>query len=170
MHMLVAGVILTAAAYGDWREHRVANKWIILGWCLGILFRVWEGGIQALCIGFVALAVPLIAGWPLYHMGGIGAGDIKLCSVISVLCGMHFLGKVLVIMSVIAGIVSFVQLWRKAELRQRCVSLLVYLLNRRYIQEKYYQPDLKERGRVIPLAPVTWIAYILVLLGQKGGI
>lgn len=164
MNMLITGWILTVAAYGDWRERRIANKWILLGWCLGIIWRLWEGGIQAFGIGIVALTVPLIIGWPLYRMGGIGAGDIKLCSVISLLCGLAFLGKVLVITSVITGMLSFIQLWRKAELRQRCISLLVYVWECRYRYEKYYQPCSGQRGRVIPLAPVTWIAYMIVLL------
>ena len=167
MNVLLAGLILTAAAYGDWRERRIANEWILLGWCLGIICRLWEGGIQALALGLVALIIPLMIGWPLHRMGGIGAGDVKLCSVISLLCGLGFLGKVLVIMSVIAGTLSLVQLCRKAELLQRCISLLVYLRERRYRYEKYYQPDSGQRDRVIPLAPVTWIAYIMVLLMDK---
>lgn len=164
MNVLLTGCILTAAAYGDWRERRIANEWILLGWCLGMLWRLWEGGIWTFGMGLVALTVPLIIGWPLYRMGGIGAGDIKLCSVIGLLCGLDFLGKVLVIMSVIAGILSFIQLWRKAELRQRCISLLVYVWKRRYRYEKYYQPSSGQRGRVIPLAPITWIAYMTVLV------
>lgn len=166
MNVLVTGCILTLAAYGDWREHRIANQWIVLGWCMGILWKLWEGGIQSLGMGLTALIVPLIIGWPLYHIGGIGAGDIKLCSVISLLCGLHFLGKVLVIMSVIAGVLSLMQLWRTGELKQRCIFLLVYLLERRYICERYYQPVSNERGRVIPLAPITWIAYMIALAAQ----
>lgn len=167
MNVLFTGLILTAAAYGDWRERRIANEWILLGWGLGIIYRLWEGGIQALGIGFVALMIPLVLGWPLHRMGGIGAGDIKLCSVISLLCGLDFLGKVLVIMSVIAGMLSLIQLWRKAELQQRCISLLVYLWEQRYRYEKYYRPDSGQGDRVIPLAPITWIAYIIVLLVDK---
>lgn len=167
MNVLFTGWILTAAAYGDWRERRIANEWILLGWCLGIICRLWEGGIQALGMGFVALIIPLMLGWPLHRMGGIGAGDIKLCSVISLLCGLDFLGKVLVIMSVIAGILSLLQLWRKAELRQRCASLLVYLWEQRYRYEKYYQPGSVQGDRVIPLAPITWIAYMIVLLVDR---
>lgn len=167
MNVLFTGWILTAAAYGDWRERRIANIWILLGWCLGIICRLWEGGIQALAMGFVALMIPLMIGWPLHRMGGIGAGDIKLCSVISLLCGLNFLGKVLVIMSVIAGVLSLIQLWRKAELRQRYISLLVYLCEQRYRYEKYYQSGSGQRDRVIPLAPITWIAYMIVLLMGK---
>lgn len=167
MNVLFTGLILTAAAYDDWRERRIANEWILLGWGLGIIYRLWEGGIQALGIGFVALMIPLVLGWPLHRMGGIGAGDIKLCSVISLLCGLDFLGKVLVIMSVIAGMLSLIQLWRKAELQQRCISLLVYLWEQRYRYEKYYRPDSGQGDRVIPLAPITWIAYIIVLLVDK---
>lgn len=165
MNMLFTGWILTAAAYGDWREHRIANRWIILGWCMGILWRLWEGGIRSLGIGLTALIIPLMVGWPLYCMGGIGAGDLKLCSVISMLCGLRFLGKVLVVTSVIAGILSFVKLWRKAEIRQRCSALLVYLLERRYAVERYYRTSSDERDRVIPLAPITWIAYMIVVVG-----
>lgn len=163
MNLLVTGCIVTAAAYGDWRERRIANVWIILGWCLGMFFRVWEGGFQAAGAGLIALWIPLMIGWPLYRMGGIGAGDIKLCSVISLSCGLSFLGKVLVIMSVAAGILSWMRLWRKAELRQRCISLLVYVWERRYRYERYYQPGFDQGDRVIPLAPVTWMAYIIVL-------
>lgn len=164
MNELFTACIVSAAAYGDWREHRIANVWIVLGWCLGLLCRVWEGGFRAAGAGLIALWIPLIVGWPLYRMGGIGAGDLKLCSVISLSCGLSFLGKVLAIMSVIAGILSWMRLWRKAELKQRCVSLLVYLWERRYRYEKYYQPGSGQRDRVIPLAPVTWIAYMIALV------
>lgn len=170
MNMFVAGLILTIAAYDDWKVHRIANKWIIIGWSMGMLLRFLEGGFRALGLGFVVLMVSLMVGWPLYHIGGIGAGDIKLSSVIGVLCGLHFLGKVLVIMSVIAGVLSFVQLWRKAELKQRCTALLVYILDRGYFKGRYYHPVSNERDRVIPLAPITWIAFVMILIGQKGGI
>lgn len=166
MNMLIAGCILTLAAYGDWREHRIANQWIIVGWCAGVLWRLWEGGMQSLGIGLAVWIIPVIIGWPLYYIGGIGAGDIKLCSVISLFCGLRFLGKVLVIMSVIAGLLSLIQLGKTAELRQRCICLLQYLLERRYLREKYYRPSAGDRGRVIPLAPVTWIAYMIVLTVQ----
>ncbi len=114
--------------------------------------------------GILSLLVPVLVGWPLYRIGGIGAGDIKLCSVISVFYGLRFLGRVLVIMSVIAGSIALFRLWKRAELKQRCLSLLVYILQRQYRYRKYYTASGDERGRVIPLAPVTWIAYCLALL------
>lgn len=169
MREVLVSLLLLFAAYGDQKRHRVANKLIMTGWSLGCVYNLWSGGMYALGSGMLSLVVPLLAGWPLYHIGGIGAGDIKLCSVIAVFYGLHFLGKVLVIMSVIAGLMAIFRLCRNAELKHRLEALAVYILGGQYKYRKYYIASPEERDRVIPLAPVTWISYWLVLFFWRGG-
>lgn len=164
MRTALVGILLLFAAYSDRKQHRIANELIIAGWSMGCMYNFWSGGISSLGNGILSLLVPVLVGWPLYRIGGIGAGDIKLCSVISVFYGLRFLGRVLVIMSVIAGSMALFRLWKSAELKQRCLSLLVYILQGQYRYRKYYTASGDGRGRVIPLAPVTWIAYCLALL------
>lgn len=163
MRVLLVSLLLLLAAYGDQKNHRIANTWIMAGWCLGCVYNLWSGGWYSLGNGMISIAIPILIGWPLYHIGGIGAGDIKLCSVIAVFHGLYFLGKVLVIMSVVAGVIAVFRLWRSAELQQRCTALIVYVLGRQYRYQKYYDVSQNERDRVIPLAPITWISYCIVI-------
>lgn len=163
MRELLVSLLLLLAAYGDQKKHRIANKLIVVGWSLGCVYNLWSGGWYSLGKGILSVFILILMGWPLYHIGGIGAGDIKLCSVIAVFHGLHFLGRVLMIMSVIAGLMALFRLWKNAELKQRCTALLVYILGRQYRYRKYYDGSQNERGRVIPLAPVTWISYCLAL-------
>lgn len=163
MRELLVSLLLLLSAYEDQKEHRIANKLIIAGWSLGCVYNLWSGGWYSLGNGILSIVILILLGWPLYHIGGIGAGDIKLCSVIAVFHGLYFSGKVFMIMSVIAGMIAFIRLWENAELRQRCTSLIVYILARQYRYQKYYDVSQNERDRVIPLAPITWISYCLVL-------
>lgn len=163
MRELLVSLFLLLSAYRDWKEYRIANKLILTGWSLGCVYNLWSGGWYSLGNGILSAFVLILMGWPLYRIGGIGAGDIKLCSVIAVFHGLYFSGKVLMIMSVIAGVIALFRLWKNAELKQRCTALIVYILDRQYRYQKYYDVSRNERGRVIPLAPITWISYCLAL-------
>jgi prepilin peptidase CpaA len=81
VHVICAGMI--AAAVIDWWKFKVPNKLtfplIISGWILGLLnnfgLEAGQGGIGAALAGtFLGMGLLL----PVYAIGGMGAGDVKM--------------------------------------------------------------------------------------------
>src|SRR3982750_4040474 len=74
---LVSAVLVEAAVI-DGRQLRVPN-WLTYHFALGgLALAAWTGGLPALGWALTGLAVGLALLLPLYAIGGMGAGDVKL--------------------------------------------------------------------------------------------
>ncbi len=74
---LVSAVLVVAAVI-DGRQLRVPN-WLTFPFALGgLVFAAWSGGREALLWSLAGTGVGLISLLPLYAIGGMGAGDVKL--------------------------------------------------------------------------------------------
>ena len=77
-HVRVVCLVLVVAAYIDGKELRVPN-WITFPFVIsGLLFSTWTGGWGGLGDGLLGMVVGLACLLPLYSVGGMGAGDVKL--------------------------------------------------------------------------------------------
>ncbi len=75
-HVKLVSVILIWAAWIDGKELRVPN-WITFPMVLsGLIYSTVVGG--SLSAGLVGMAMGLACLLPLYAVGGMGAGDVKL--------------------------------------------------------------------------------------------
>jgi prepilin peptidase CpaA len=74
----LVSAILVEAAIIDGRQLRVPN-WLTFHFALGgLAFAYWSGGSQALLWSLAGAGVGLATLLPLYAIGGMGAGDVKL--------------------------------------------------------------------------------------------
>jgi len=74
---LVSAVLVEAAVI-DGRQLRVPN-WLTFHFVLGgLVFAGWAGGREALLWSLAGTGVGLVSLLPLYAIGGMGAGDVKL--------------------------------------------------------------------------------------------
>ncbi len=71
------------AAWMDVRTCRISNRLIISGLLLGLLIQIQEYGVWGIGIFLVNVSIPVILLYLLFLMRALGAGDIKLFSVIS---------------------------------------------------------------------------------------
>jgi prepilin peptidase CpaA len=77
-HVKFVCLILIVAAYIDGKELRVPN-WLTFPMVIsGLIFNVVTGGWLGLGIGLLGMTVGLLCLLPLYAVGGMGAGDVKL--------------------------------------------------------------------------------------------
>ncbi|QDT37260.1 A24 family peptidase [Stratiformator vulcanicus] len=77
-HVKVVALLLIWAAWIDGKELRVPN-WLTYPMALaGLIFQTWIGGFEGLGFGMLGLACGLLTLLPLYAVGGMGAGDVKL--------------------------------------------------------------------------------------------
>jgi len=77
-HVKFVCLVLIVAAYIDGKELRVPN-WITFPMVLsGLVYCTWTDGWAGLGFGLLGMVVGLLTLLPLYAVGGMGAGDVKL--------------------------------------------------------------------------------------------
>ncbi len=74
--------LLSIAAVEDIRSHQISNRLIITGLLIGIIFQAWEYQALGIYYFFRNISVPVILLYLLFQMRVLGAGDIKLFSMI----------------------------------------------------------------------------------------
>lgn len=71
-------VFLLTAVYSDLRYERIYNWQILLGIVGGILFRYFESGPPGIWNGMFSFCIPVVLLFPLFCIGTLGGGDVKL--------------------------------------------------------------------------------------------
>lgn len=98
--------------------------------------------------------------FPLFYLRVIGAGDVKLLSVISGFYGLGIWMKTGIVFLFLAGVVSLVYMVRKKLFLRRFQYFIHYIFYDR--KSTYYLPERDGREVVIPMTPLLAVAYYLV--------
>jgi prepilin peptidase CpaA len=114
-HVKFVCVVLIVAAYIDGKELRVPN-WITFPMVLsGLVFCTWSGGWAGLGAGLLGMAVGLATLLPLYAVGGMGAGDVKLMAGIGAWLGASVTWNAFVVSVIVGGIMALGMVaWRRS--------------------------------------------------------
>lgn len=67
----------------DLRTDKIRNQLIIAGMVLGLGNCIFEEGIKGILFWMFRLIIPIVLFYFLFHLGTLGAGDIKLFSMIA---------------------------------------------------------------------------------------
>ncbi|MGC9159008.1 MAG: A24 family peptidase [Terracidiphilus sp.] len=99
-------VVLVVASFTDLRSHRIPN-WLVLPFlAAGIVVSGWRGGWHGLVLSFAGLGVALLIFGFLFWLGGMGAGDVKLCAAIGAWIGPQQMLWALFFTSLAGGIAA----------------------------------------------------------------
>ena len=147
--MAVLCVLLAAACCFDYRYKKIPNFLIIVMLVLGAGQHFLQGGAWevASCAGAMVLVMCLL--YPLFKVGAVGAGDVKL---LGVTAGYLPFKKILVFLFLsllIAAVVSLVKMMRKNYFLERMRYLLDYI--REVVKSgrfKLYLQNEQDRGAV----------------------
>ncbi len=74
--------LLCWAAYTDMVRTKVSNRLILLGLFIGLVFRIFGEGKTGILIYALHISIPVVVLYLLFQLHALGAGDIKLFSVI----------------------------------------------------------------------------------------
>lgn len=165
----VLGGLLLLAAYYDIRTGKIPNRLIVTGWAAGMILCLCQSGIDRTLWRAEAAVIVIVSGFLLFHMGMIGAGDVKLFSVVSCMQDRTRMLQILVTFFVIAGGMS---LWKMAGNR---LFLQRFCYFWRYITGQtgravYYEQKQDGTECSILLAPAMAGAYFLVLAAEQMGV
>ena len=95
--------LLVIAVAQDIRSGRVSNKLILFGLFLGLLSKVQEYDFRGIYFFLRNISVPVILFYLMFLMHVLGAGDIKLFSVIGGIWDLHVLITTIMISFLIAA-------------------------------------------------------------------
>lgn len=70
--------LLGVALVSDLRRHRIPNLLVLLGLGLGVAGQVYSSGITGLGDGLLGMLAGFAVFLPMYALGGMAAGDVKL--------------------------------------------------------------------------------------------
>ncbi len=105
----VLALVLTAAV-GDVRRRNISNRLILIFLLPGLLFGTLTYGNFWLLVSLATGFLILLGLFPLFLMGALGAGDVKLLAAIGSLVGAEAFGTIL-LDSLIAGFVIGAFIW-----------------------------------------------------------
>lgn len=125
--MAVLCVTLSAACYSDYREHRIPNWLTGIIFLYGMLFRYWDAG-GAGIINFLQNCLTLLLiMYPLFKIGMVGAGDVKLFTTVSGYLSGYVLIWFLFYSLLIAAVISILKICKERSVKERFRYLCAYL-------------------------------------------
>ena len=140
--LLILVLVLFFASLWDYKKGKIPNLIIAAGFIYGLM-RIFY--YQNFLTHIWGIIVPILILYPFFKIGTIGAGDIKLFSLIG--CYLSFM-EVLYCMFlafVIGAMVSLVFMQREGNFADRISYLLTYLKNSlNQNQFRYYYHDIEE--------------------------
>ncbi|MDD6551126.1 MAG: A24 family peptidase [Lachnospiraceae bacterium] len=119
MKEIFLATFLAAAAATDLKWQRVPNKLIILGCLGGLMIRTTSEGLYGAVGGILQGLFTIAAFYIFYMIGAVGAGDVKLLSVVGLTEGVAVAGQTALYSLPAAGLMAmiFVIVKRQAFIR-----------------------------------------------------
>ncbi|WP_063913209.1 prepilin peptidase [Pseudomonas sp. p21] len=74
--------LLGIAVVGDLRNHRIPNFLVLLGLGLGLAGQVYSAELTGLGYGVLGMFIGFAVFIPMYALGGMAAGDVKLMAMV----------------------------------------------------------------------------------------
>jgi prepilin peptidase CpaA len=100
--------LVWGAAWIDFRTFRIPNALVLLGAAFGLLVQGWDSGLDGLGQGLAGMGLGLALLLPVYLIGHMGAGDVKLMGAVGALLGAEQLLHALLYSVAAAGVVAAV--------------------------------------------------------------
>lgn len=162
---MVMYTIIIIAVIQDFCFMRISNRLILIGLAAGGFFQIFIGGPAAFVPFLGNVAVPVIVLYLLFLAGVIGAGDIKLFSVIGGFVHIRQLAVCMILSFVIGAVLSFAKMIRNQNLQLSMYRAFGYFAGLFQGEYKTYRRDLLGDSNLIHFS----FAICLGILITKGG-
>ncbi len=122
---VVAIAILIVAVAFDLATRKVPNWLIVLGYLIGISTMTIKYGWSYIYL--IRAIWPVLALFIFYYIKALGAGDIKLFSVLSIFCPTKMMISFIITSFVVAAIYGIVKLLYARELKQKMYTIVNHI-------------------------------------------
>lgn len=122
-------LLLIIAVATDITSGRISNRLICLGIGTGFFFRIWESGVKGLFLSVIQMILPVIILYLLFLMRALGAGDIKLFSMIGSIWSLKVLFYCMIFSFLTGAVLSLFKLLYQKNLFARLQYFFQYVQN-----------------------------------------
>ncbi|HID22990.1 MAG TPA: prepilin peptidase [Planctomycetaceae bacterium] len=131
-HVKAVCLALIVAAYIDGKQLRVPN-WLTYPMVLtGLIYGAWTGGWGNVDSGFLGGLLGMFVGLacllPLYAVGGMGAGDVKLMAGVGAWLGAKATFYAFCVSTIVGAAMAVVMVLRSRDIQKHCTNVMVILL------------------------------------------
>lgn len=121
----LVSAVLIWAAWIDGRQLRVPN-WMTYPLMLsGLIYGGWSGGWTGLEHSALGLVVGLLCLLPLYSVGGMGAGDVKLMAGMGAWVGAATTWYAFCVSVVVGAVMAVIMAWYRGKLMHHVTNFLM---------------------------------------------
>lgn len=106
MKVLLSLTLLSIAVVADLQSFRISNRLIVSGFVSGFFLQVLELGMKGIGVFLLNVSIPVILFYLLFLIHVLGAGDIKLFSVIGGIWGFQVLYCTIVVSFLVGAALS----------------------------------------------------------------
>ena len=125
--MIALLMILIAAVYTDYSQNRIPNWIIVFGLISGCFISYIYGGIGMLLEGLLGMVLPIVLLYPVFVIGGMGAGDLKLFAVVGSYLGIKGITISFVSAFIVGATISLVKMLCFRNFKERIYYFFSYL-------------------------------------------
>ncbi len=129
MSGLAVSEILGIAVSTDWKTRRIPNRLILAGILWGAILRFLTGGPVGMAAGLLHSMMTVVWLFLLFSLGVLGAGDVKLFSVLAVFLGDQTQRRVVLYSLLVGAVVSLARMIRNGQLFDRLFHLRSFYLD-----------------------------------------
>jgi prepilin peptidase CpaA len=127
-HVKLVCLVLIVAAYIDGKQLRVPN-WITFPMVLsGLVFSVATDGLSGLGDGLLGMVVGLACLLPLYAVGGMGAGDVKLMAGIGAWLGATVTFYAFCVSTIVGAVMALIMVLYRKSFTKHYANFLMILV------------------------------------------
>lgn len=122
-------ILVFLAVYQDIKTYKIKNYIIIIGITTGLIINIKDVGFLGIYPSLLGIILPVVLLLPLFLIKVLGAGDIKLFSVIGLYVGKDVVLKIIALSFFIGAIISIFYLIRNKLFIKRLNHLKSYISN-----------------------------------------
>ena len=112
MYLALFGLLLYAV-YTDMTRTIISNRLIVFGLLCGLVFRIFGEGKAGILVYIVNISIPVILLYLLFCMRALGAGDIKLFSMVGAFISTEQLLQMMMLSFLAGAVLGLVKLLYK---------------------------------------------------------
>ena len=154
-------VILAAAVIQDFMYMKISNRLILMGVLLSLAFGFMTGGLTQILFVLANVSFPVIVLYLLYLLGVLGAGDIKLFSIIGGFSNFRELTNCMLYSFLVGAVIAAGKMLYNRNLRISLFKAGVYFRTIRKEGIVSYHKEWSESRNLMHFSVAILIGYLL---------
>lgn len=164
MKIVFSLILLVLAVVMDIHKRKISNRLILTGLMAGLIFQMAESGWKGAGVFFINVSIPIILCYLLFLMRALGAGDIKLFSVIGSIWNLEILFVTIIASFVTAAGMSLCKLLYHRNLISRLCVFGKYICQVAAEGRVFHYPvKSQDKQNIIHFSIAILIGYIIAL-------